>query len=106
MVKSINSLKNKGVTDIYCLSVNDKHVMKAWLLSYSNSEDIIGIADGNAEITRYFELHEDKTKNYMGLRSLRFAMIVANNIVKKVFIEKSGEYKVSSPDNIINYIDE
>ena len=105
-VKSINLLKDKGITDIYCLSVNDKYVMKAWLLSYSNSENIIGIADGNAEITKYFQLQEDKTKNYMGLRSLRFAMIISNNIVNKVFIEKTGEYKVSSPDNIINYIDE
>ena len=105
-INSFNLLQNKGISDIYCLSVNDKHVMKAWLISHNNSKNIIGIADGNAEITKYFELQEDKSKNYMGLRSSRFAMIVFNNNVKKIFIEKPGEYKVSSPDNIINYIDE
>ena len=105
-VKSINFLKERGIEGIYCLSVNDKHVMKAWLLSHSNSEDIIGIADGNSEITNYFNLQEDKSKSYMGFRSLRFAMIVDNNIIKKIFVEKPGEYKVSSPEYIINYINE
>ena len=44
----------KYVDEVYCLSVNDEHVMSAWLLSHSNSESIYGIADGNAEITKYF----------------------------------------------------
>ena len=63
-INSFNLLQNKGISDIYCLSVNDKHVMKAWLISHNNSKNIIGIADGNAEITNYFELQEDKSKNY------------------------------------------
>ena len=105
-IKSISLLKNKGIDNIYCLSVNDKHVMKSWLLSYTNSQKIIGIADGNAEITKYFELQEDKTKSYMGLRSARYSMIIYNNIIKKFFIEKPGEYEVSTPNYLINYIDE
>ena len=80
--------------------------MKSWLLSYTNSQKIIGIADGNAEITKYFELQEDKTKSYMGLRSARYSMIIYNNIIKKFFIEKPGEYEVSTPNYLINYIDE
>ena len=51
-INSISAFRKIGFDDIYCLSVNDKHVMKAWLLSHSNSEQIIGIADGNAEITK------------------------------------------------------
>ena len=105
-IKSTNQLKKRGIDDIYCLSVNDKYVIKAWLLSHSDSEEIMGIADGNTEITKYFELQEDKSKNYMGLRSSRFVMLVFNNIVQKCFVDISGEYKVSSPNNIIKYIDE
>ena len=104
-INSINILKNKGINYVYCLSVNDKHVMKEWLAKQSNTNEIIGIADGNAEITKYFKLLEDKTKNYMGFRSSRFAMIIYNNILKKIFIDKTGDYKVSSPIYIINYID-
>ena len=105
-IKSINLLKNKGISNIYCLSVNDKHVMKAWLLSHTNSDGIIGIADGNAEVTKYFNIQEDKSSSYMGLRSSRFAMIIDHGIIKKIFIEKQGEYKVSTPSYIIDYIDE
>ncbi len=105
-IKSINLFEKKRIFNIYCLSVNDEHVMKAWLLSHSNSEKIIGIADGNAEITKYFELLLDKTKNFMGFRSSRFAMIINNNIIKNIFVEKPGEYKVSSPLSILEELNE
>ena len=73
-------------------------------MSYSNGEIINGIADGNAEITKYFDLLSDKTKNYMGLRCLRFAMIIENNNITNRFIENDGEYRVSSAEYILQQI--
>ena len=105
-IKSINLFEKHGIFNIYCLSVNDQYVMKSWLLSHSNSEKIIGIADGNAEITKFFDLLIDKTKNYMGFRSARFSMIIDNNTIKNIFIEKPGEYEVSSPISILSHINE
>ena len=93
---------NKGIDDIYCLSVNDSFVMNAWLLSYTDGDKIIGIADGNGEITKDFNLLTDKSKNFMGMRSNRFAMIVHNNEILEVCIENPGEYKVSSAENILS----
>ena len=103
-INSISAFRKIGFDDIYCLSVNDKNVMKAWLLSHSNSEQIIGIADGNAEITKKLNLLENKTSSYMGFRSSRFAMIVENNLIKEFFVEKPGKYEVSSPKNILSCI--
>ena len=103
-IKLYNSFINKKIDDIYCLSVNDEHVMKSWLLSYSDGEMIKGIADGNAEITKYFDLISDKTKNYMGYRSRRFAMIIENNVIINKFIENDGEYNVSSAEYILEQI--
>ena len=37
------------------------------------------------QITKYFELQEDKSKNYMGLRSSRFAMIVLIIMLKNFY---------------------
>ena len=74
--------------------------MKAWLGTYNENKNIIGIADGNADITKEFNLLVDKSVNFMGKRSNRYAMIVENNIVLKIFIEKSGEFNVSSAENI------
>ena len=78
--------------------------MKSWLLSYSDGEMINGIADGNADITKYFDLISDKTKNYMGYRSRRFAMIIENNVIINKFIENDGEYNVSSAEYILEQI--
>jgi len=76
--------------------------MSAWLLSYTDEHKIIGIADGNGEITKSLDLIVDKTKNFMGMRSTRFAMIVQNNLIQELLIEKSGEYKISSAEHLFN----
>ena len=51
-IKLHQQFMKKGINDIYCLSVNDSFVMNAWLLSYTDGDKIIGIADGNGEITK------------------------------------------------------
>ena len=94
----------KGIDDIYCLSVNDDHVMKAWLLSYTDGDKILGIADGNGDVSKNLDLLVDKTANYMGMRSSRFAMIVKDNNIKELFNEKPGEYKETSAENLLNKI--
>ena len=97
-------LISKGINDIYCLSVNDKFVMNAWLLSYDDDDKIIGIADGNGEICQNLNLIEDKSKNFMGMRSKRFTMIVKNNIIQNTFIEEPGEYKISSAEHLLTVL--
>ncbi len=103
-IKLHKQLCDKGIDDIYCLSVNDDFVMSAWLLSYTNGDKIIGIADGNGEIANNLNLLTDKSKNYMGMRSTRFSMIVKNNFIEKIFIEKPGEYKVSSAEYLLSKV--
>ena len=95
---------DKGIDDIYCLSVNDNFVMNAWLLSYTEGDKIIGIADGNAEITKSLDLLSDKSKNFMGMRSTRFAMIINDNIVQETLIEEPGEYYKTSAENLLKKI--
>ena len=103
-IKLHQELISKGIDGIYCLSVNDKFVMNAWLLSYSFGDKIIGIADGNGEISQNLNLIVDKSKNFMGMRSKRFAMIVNNNIIKNIFIEEPGEYKISSAEHLLTVL--
>ena len=94
----------KGIENIYCLSVNDDHVMKAWLLSYTDGDKIIGIADGNGDVSKNLDLLVDKTANYMGIRSTRFAMIIEDNNIQELFIEEPGEYKETSAENLLTKI--
>ncbi len=103
-IKLHKQLIDKGINNIYCLSVNDEYVMNAWLQSYSDGNKIIGIADGNGEVAKSFNLLVNKSSNYMGMRSTRFAMIVQDNIVQELFIEKTGEYKNTSAENLLTKI--
>ena len=103
-IKLHNECVAKGIDDIYCLSVNDDHVMKAWLLSYTDGDKILGIADGNGDVSKNLDLLVDKTANYMGMRSLRFAMIVKDNNIQELLIEEPGEYKQTSAENLLTKI--
>ena len=100
-IKLSDQIKKKGIDDIFCLSVNDKFVMQSWLLSYSDGNKIKGIADGNAEISQSLEVINDQSANFMGLRCIRFAMIVDNNIIIDTFLEEPGKLEVSSAESIL-----
>tara|TARA_B110000444_G_scaffold25885_1_gene21345 strand:+ start:224 stop:694 length:471 start_codon:yes stop_codon:yes gene_type:complete len=103
-IKYSQQLSEKGIEDIYCLSVNDEFVLSAWLLSYSETDRIKGIADGNGDIAKSLNLLVDKSANYMGMRSTRFAMIVENNIIQELFVEQPGEYKLTSAEYLLTKV--
>ncbi len=75
--------------------------MQSWLISYSENHHIMGIADGNAEISKFYNLLTNKFKNFMGYRNARFAMFIENNQINSLKIEEPGELKVSSAENMI-----
>ena len=103
-IKLHNEFIAKGIDDIYCLSVNDEYVMQAWLLSYTEGDKIIGIADGNGEVSKNLNLLVDKSANFMGMRCSRFAMIVQDNNIEELLIETPGEYKETSAENLLTKI--
>jgi peroxiredoxin len=103
-IKLHNEFVAKGVDNIYCLSVNDEYVMQAWLLSYTEGDKILGIADGNGEVSKNLNLLVDKSANFMGMRCSRFAMIVQDNNIEELLIETPGEYKETSAENLLTKI--
>ena len=103
-IKLHNEFVKKGIDDIYCLSVNDEYVMQAWLLSYTEGDKIIGIADGNGAVSKNLNLLLDKSANFMGMRCSRFAMIVQDNNIEELLIETPGEYKQTSAENLLTKI--
>ena len=63
-IKLYDRIKSSNIDDIYCLSVNDTFVMKAWLLRYNDNSKIKGIADGNGDISKSLNLLVDNSKNF------------------------------------------
>ena len=103
-INLFNEFKNLGIEDIYCLAVNDVFVLKAWLSSFPNGNLINGIADGNGEFTKVMDLEIDYSENFMGTRCKRFALIASNNVVDTLYVEKKGEFLVSSAEYVLENI--
>src|SRR3989344_6020311 len=81
-----NELRNLGIEEVYCLSVNDGFVMKNWGED-QGIKNVKLLPDGNAEFTRKMGMLVRKENLGFGERSWRYSMIVKDGIVEKIFIE-------------------
>ena len=104
-VKNYEAAKQKGVTKIICISVNDPNVMKAWGENQKVENKIIMIADPYCEFTKSIGAEIDKTDRGLGIRSLRYTMLVENNEVKSIKEEEdTGTCEISAAENFIKGI--
>ena len=100
--------KAAGVDDIYCLSVNDAFVMYQWGKTHG-VQNIKLLPDGSANFIRRMGVLTDKDHLGFGLRSWRYAMVVADNNVTHWFEEPgindegtdSDPYGESSPEAVM-----
>lgn len=98
--------KDNGVDDIVCLSVNDGFVMQAWGED-QDADNLTLIPDGNGDFSEGMGMLVDKTELGFGKRSWRYAMLVDDGVIEKMFIEpqKPGDpFEVSDADTMLNYI--
>lgn len=94
-----DEFKAKGVDAIYCLSVNDAFVMKAWREA-QNAEAITMLADGDGSWTQALGLAKE-TGAFGGLRAQRFALIARDGVVQQLFVEAPGKFEVSDAQSLL-----
>ena len=99
-----DAIKAKGVSTVACISVNDAFVMGAWGKDQKVGDKILMLADGNAEFTQAMGLPLDASKNGLGTRSQRYAMIVDGGIIKELFVEKPGAFEASTAENVLKHL--
>jgi len=99
-----------GIDDIYCISVNDGFVMNAWAQD-QNIEKVKLIPDGNAYFTRSMGMLVNKSNLGFGDRSWRYAAVVDNGVIEKLFVEvgqrdnaDTDPYEQTTPENVLNYV--
>ena len=63
------------------------------------------LSDGNADLTRALGLEMDASGYGMGVRSKRFALYAEDGIVKQLFVEAPGEFKVSGAEHVLAQLD-
>ncbi|KAK9721905.1 hypothetical protein K7432_003029 [Basidiobolus ranarum] len=80
-------LKQKGVELVACVSVNDAFVMKAWAESLGTNGKIKMLADPKGEFVKALDLSFDATGVLGSIRSKRFAILIEDAVVKKIYVE-------------------
>jgi len=99
-------LRENGVDDILCISVNDAFVMNSWQ-SGQEAGNINMIPDGNGDFTKGMGLLVDKRDLGFGQRSWRYSMLVKDGIIDKIFIEEDKEgdpFEVSDADTMLRHV--
>ena len=104
-VNNYEEAKNKGVTIIICVSVNDPFVMAAWGDDKDVGDKMLMVGDGNGEFTEALGLTMDGSGFGLGKRSLRYSMIIEDNSLTKLNLEENpGEVSVSSAETILDQL--
>ena len=103
-VQHAGEFADKGIDFIACVAVNDAFVMGAWGNAQGANDGVMMLADGNGDFTKAAGLEMDAAKFGMGSRSQRYAMLVENGVVKKLFVEEPGAYSVSSAEHMLKEV--
>jgi peroxiredoxin len=78
--------------------------MNAWGKSSNVGEGVLMLADGNAEYAKALGLELNASGFGMGIRGQRFALVVKGGVVKGLFVEGPGEFKVSSAEHVLGQL--
>ena len=104
-VANAYKIKEKGIENIFCLSVNDPYVMNAWGEANNIENKIKMLSDPYLSFTKAIGAEVDRNSKGMGIRSNRYAMVIENLEVKKIQVEKeTKECGLSSADGILNIL--
>ena len=99
-----------GIDEIYCISVNDAFVMNCWA-KQQGVEKVKMIPDGSGIFTGQMGMLCSKDNLGFGLRSWRYAAIIDNGQVEKMFIEPGKQdngdddpYGQTSPERLMEWL--
>lgn len=98
----------KGIDEIWCTSVNDAFVMHEWARA-QGLEKVKMLPDGNGDFAKGIGMLVDKTNLGFGKRSWRYAMVVDDLKIERVFEEDGyrdncpvDPYERSAPETVLS----
>lgn len=99
-----DTLRDKGVDEIWCVSVNDAFVMGAWGRSLNVSGRVRMLGDGNGDWIRKLGLEMDLTARGMGVRAQRFSALLRDGVVEQLNVEQPGKFEVSDAQSLLGQL--
>jgi len=106
-----DEIRERGVDEVYCISVNDAFVMYQWAKTLG-LKNVKLIPDGSGQFTRRMGMLINKEHLGFGYRSWRYAMVVDDGIIEKWFEEPGindvgaddDPYGETDPEKVIDYL--
>jgi glutathione-dependent peroxiredoxin len=95
-----------GVDEILCLSVNDPFSLAHWA-QVERADRVRFIPDVNGDFTREMGMMVSLWDRGMGQRSWRYSMLVKDETIEKLFVERDGFEVmpvVANAETMLNYI--
>merc|ERR1712038_1363296 len=89
-VAKAEELKGKGVSQIFCVSVNDPFVMAAWGENQNAGGKVRMLADTTGALAKALDLELDLSAVLGSVRCKRFSILVEDGKATKVNIEPDG----------------
>jgi glutaredoxin/glutathione-dependent peroxiredoxin len=99
-----DQLMARGVSEIWCVAVNDAFVMAHWGRDFKALGKIRFLGDGSAAWTKALGLELDLNARGMGTRMQRFSMLVDDGVVKQLNVEAPGKYEVSGAETMLKQL--
>ena len=91
-----------GIDMSGCIAVNDIFVMDNWGKISDPENNIRMLADGNADYVTRLGLEWDASEFGLGLRCVRFALILEGSMITNMFVEEVPSHvNLTSASNII-----
>lgn len=108
--ENYGKFQEKGIDEVYCLSVNDSFVMNAWFKDLG-IENVKPLPDGSRNFSMSIGALCEKDNLGFGFRSWRYAIVVKDGVIENVFSEEgfgnnieTDPYEVSTPENVLDNI--
>ena len=104
------AMRDAGIDEVYCLSVNDAFTMFQWG-KHLGVKNVKLLPDGSAEFTRLMGMLVRKDNLGFGDRSWRYSMLVEDGAITALFSEPgmsdncpSDPFEVSDADTMLNHL--
>lgn len=107
--ENYETIIDNDIDEVYVSSVNDSFVMNAWA-QHLGIKNIKVIPDGNGELAESLGMLIDFRHKGFGMRSRRFAVVINDGKVEKMFVEPEASkenddpYGETSPENVMEYL--
>ena len=104
------ALRDAGVDEVYCLSVNDAFTMFQWG-KHQDVKNVKLLPDGSGDFSRGMGMLVRKDNLGFGERSWRYSMLVEDGAITALFAEPgisdncpTDPFEVSDADTLLNHL--